>query len=114
MIHEATRRHHFVLAGYATLKPDVFPDGQVIDEIPGLHEHADVPPADGGAYVLRPATETKTRDVDMTSVRLVQASDQVEERRLSAARGTEKSDEFAFAQRELTPRRAATSASPEW
>ncbi len=76
---------------------DVLEGAQPGEEVEGLEDEADVPPAEGCEPGSRGARDVGAGDDDATARRRVERADEVEQRRLPAARRAEDDDELALA-----------------
>ena len=82
-----------------------------LEQVEELEHDADVAAAHAGQPVLVPAGDLLAGDHDRALVGEVEAGDEVEQRRLAAARRAHDGDELAGRTSRSTPRRARTGAS---
>ena len=82
-------------AGEPLSELDILLDRQVADQVAALEQETDVAGAERGPAPLAAAGETLVRHPDRAAVRLVEAAEAGDERRLAGTRGARDGDELA-------------------
>ncbi len=82
---------------------DVLEHGELRDEVEGLEDEAEVPVPDPGEAVVGEARDVLAREAVRPLGGVVEAAQDVEERRLPRARGADDRDEASLVEREVDP-----------
>src|SRR5262249_42769374 len=98
--------------GAVACELDVLPRSQAGYQVVGLEHEADVAPPIARERAIVEARELIVPEPDLAGIGTVEAAEEVEQRRLAAARGTEERDDLARAQVQVDAAQGADLVGP--